>query len=252
MAIGVPMALVLTPLAWWVLARWFPPERAAIGDAGAQRAELAALGPLRPAERKLIVILGVMLALWIASTKWPQLDVAAVGLGGAIAMFLPGIGLLEWKQVERGTGWDTLLMIAGVTSIGSASVETGLAKWIVDGSMGGIAGWTPMWTVAAISAFTVVVHLVLPIGPVVNAVLIPPIALLAVETGQSPVLYALPVAFTASCAFLLPLDPVPLLTYTKGYYRMTDMLAPGTVLSAAWVVVMTLLMLVVAPLVGLL
>jgi len=252
MAIGVPMALVLTPLAWWVLVRCFPPERAAIGDAGALRAELAALGPLRPAERKLIVILGVMLGLWIASTKWPQLDVAAVGLGGAIAMFLPGIGLLEWKQVERGTGWDTLLMIAGVTSIGSASVETGLAKWIVDGSMGGIAGWTPMWTVAAISAFTVVVHLVLPIGPVVNAVLIPPIALLAVETGQSPVLYALPVAFTASCAFLLPLDPVPLLTYTKGYYRMTDMLAPGTVLSAAWVVVMTLLMLVVAPVVGLL
>ena len=80
---------------------------------------------------------------------------------------------------------------------------------------------------AAISAFTVVVHLVLPIGPVINATLIPPIALLATETGQNPVLYALPVAFTASCAFLLPLDPVPLLTYTRGYYRMLDMLRAG-------------------------
>ncbi|HVR30860.1 MAG TPA: carboxylate transporter, partial [Thermoanaerobaculia bacterium] len=79
-----------------------------------------------------------------------------------------------------------------------------------------------------------------------------PIALLAIETGQSPVLYALPVAFTASCAFLLPLDPVPLLTYTKGYYRMIHMLVPGTLLSAVWVVVMTILMLLVAPMVGLL
>jgi sodium-dependent dicarboxylate transporter 2/3/5 len=207
---------------------------------------------MRPAERKLIAILALMLALWIASTWAPQLDVAAVGLAGAVAMFLPGVGLLEWKQVERGAGWDTLLMIAGVTSIGAASVETGLAKWLVEGTMGGISEWSPLLIVAAVSAFTVVVHLVLPIGPVVNAVLIPPIALLAVTTGQSPVLYALPVAFTASCAFLLPLDPVPLLTYTKGYYRMFDLLLPGTILSVAWVVVMTILMLVVAPAVGLL
>jgi sodium-dependent dicarboxylate transporter 2/3/5 len=87
---------------------------------------------------------------------------------------------------------------------------------------------------------------------VINATLIPPIALLAVESGQSPVLYALPVAFTASCAFLLPLDPVPLLTYARGYYRMFDMVLPGAILSVVWVVLMTALMLTVAPAIGLL
>jgi sodium-dependent dicarboxylate transporter 2/3/5 len=252
MAIGVPMAVVLTPLAWWVVARFSPPERATVGDVSALRRELVALGPLRSAEWKLLAILGAMLALWIASTWVRALDVALVGVAGSIVMFLPGIGLLDWKRVERGTGWDTLLMIAGVTSIGAASVESGLAKWIVERSMGGLSDWTPLWIVAASSAFTVVVHLVLPIGPVVNAVLIPPIALLAKETGHNPALYALPVAFTASCAFLLPLDPVPLLTYTKGYYRMVHMLVPGAVLSVIWVVVMTILMMAMAPLVGLL
>ena len=251
-AIGLPMAAIMTPLAWWILARWSPPEVDAIADVSAQRRERAALGPLRPGEWKLIAILGTMIALWIASTWVKAFDTMLVGVCGAIVMFLPGVSLLEWKQVERSTGWDTLLIIAGVTSIGAASVETGLAKWIVDRSMGGLDDWTPLWIIAAASAFTVVVHLVLPIGPVVNAVLIPPIALLAKETGHNPALYALPVAFTASCAFLLPLDPVPLLTYTKGYYRMRDMLGPGAVLSLAWVVVMTILMLAVAPLVGLL
>ena len=231
MAIGVPMAVILTPIAWWVLARCYPPEADAIRDVGALRREHAALGPLTAAEWKLIAFLGTMLVLWIASTWVPALDVTLIALCGSIAMFLPGIGMLEWKQVERGTGWDTLLMIAGVSSIGVASVETGLAKWIVERSMGGIEHWPALWIVAAISAFTVVVHLVLPIGPVINATLIPPIALLAKETGQNPVLYALPVAFTASCAFLLPLDPVPLLTYTRGYYRMLDMLLPGAILS---------------------
>ena len=42
---------------------------------------------------------------------------------------------------------------------------------------------------------------------------------------------------------------MPLVTYTKGYYRMLDMLAPGTVLSAVWVVLITILMVWLGPLV---
>ena len=59
-------------------------------------------------------------------------------------------------------------------------------------------------------------------------------------------------AFTASCAFLLPLDAVPLLTYGKGYYRMLDMVAPGTILSICWVVLITVLAVGLGPVVGLL
>ena len=58
--------------------------------------------------------------------------------------------------------------------------------------------------------------------------------------------------FTASCAFLLPLDAVPLVTYSRGYYRMFDMFLPGLVISAVWVVLMTALLIVIGPLVGLL
>jgi sodium-dependent dicarboxylate transporter 2/3/5 len=251
MAIGIPMVLVLVPIAWYVLVRCYPPEMQHIGDAADLREEKRTLGPLRAAERKVIGLLSIMIVLWILSTWYAALDVVLIALGGAVAMFLPGIGLLTWKQVERNTGWDTLLMIGGVTSLGAAAVETGLARWMVDLTMGGMTDWSTLWIVAAISAFTVVVHLVLPIGPVVNAVLIPPIALLALSTGQSPVLYALPVAFTASCAFLLPLDAVPLITYSKGYYRMLDMLLPGTIISVFWVIWMTVLMVVVAPWLGL-
>jgi sodium-dependent dicarboxylate transporter 2/3/5 len=75
---------------------------------------------------------------------------------------------------------------------------------------------------------------------------------LALSTGQNPALYALPVAFTASCAFLLPLDAVPLVTYGKGYYRMLDMFVPGAVVSLVWVVLITALLVVLGPVVGLL
>ena len=85
-------------------------------------------------------------------------------------MFLPGVQLLTWKQADRSIGWDTLLMIGGVTSLGSASLQAGLANWLVDLTLRGVADWSIVLALVAISAFTVVVHLALPIGPVVNAV----------------------------------------------------------------------------------
>ena len=104
--------------------------------------------------------------------------------------------------------------------------------------------------IAIISAFTVILHLPLPIAPTINAVLIPAMVVLAKDAGINPAIFALPVAFTASCAFLLPLDAVPLVTYSRGYYRMFDMLVPGTIISIFWVVIMTVLMLTIGPMIG--
>jgi sodium-dependent dicarboxylate transporter 2/3/5 len=250
MAIGIPMVVVLIPVAGWALLRSYPPEMTTIGEIGTVATERAALGPMRPAERKVVIILGAMLSLWIASTWIRQLDVALIALLGAIVMFLPGVELFGWKEVERSTGWEVLLMIGGVTSLGAASAQTGLAKWMVESALGGLGGGEVVWIVAAISTFTALIHLVLPIGPVIVAVIVPPIVLLASGSGHNPALYALPVVFTASCAFLLPLDAVPLVTYAKGYYRMLDMLKPGILITVVWIVLMTALMVLLGPPLG--
>jgi len=250
MLIGVPMVLVLVPFACGVLLYFYRPEIASIGSMEEVASDRAGLGRLTAPERKVLGILGTMMVLWIASSWFPQVDLTLVGVAGAITMFLPGIGLLTWKQAERGIGWDVLFLLGAVTSLGAASEATGLAKWTVTATLGGMAGWTAVAVVGAISVLTVLVLFVLPIGPVVTAILIPPIALLARANGADPLLYTLPVAFTASCALLLPLNPVALITYSKGYYRMLDMFVPGLVVSAAWVVVLTGLMVVLVPLVG--
>jgi sodium-dependent dicarboxylate transporter 2/3/5 len=252
MIIGVPMVVVMLPLAVRVLLWWYPPEMKQVTAVGNIEAERVQLGAVTGREWRVLVILATMVVLWILSTWVPELNVVLVSLVGAIAMFLPGMQLFTWKEVERGIGWEALLMVGGVTALGAASVETGLAQWLVDGSLGGLEDWSALGVVAIVSAFTVVIHLALPIGPVINSVLIPPLALLALSTGQNPALYALPVAFTASCAFLLPLDAVPLLTYGKGYYRMLDMLAPGTILSICWVILITALVVLLGPVIGLL
>ena len=251
MAIGIPMVVILLPFAAWVLLKFFPPEITSIGDLEEIHEELRQLGPVSRDEWKVLGIMGAMLALWILSTWIPAFDTFFVAVVGAVVMFLPGVGLFSWKEVQDATGWDTLLMIGGVTSLGQASSQTGLATWLAESVLGGLQDWNVVALIATVSAFTVVIHLMLPIAPVINAVMIPPIMVLGAAAGVNPALYALPVIFTASCAFLLPLDAVPLITYSRGYYRMFDMLLPGLVISTAWVVVMTVLLITIGPLVGL-
>jgi sodium-dependent dicarboxylate transporter 2/3/5 len=250
MYIGMPMVIILLPLSAWIIARFYPPEMATIGGAEDIQRDRATMGPMSGPEMKVMLILSAMVTLWILSTWVAAFDVYIVAIGGASVLFLPGVNVLTWKQAQAGTGWDALLLLGGVSSLGVASDSTGLAKWLVDSSLGGIADWSPVAVIALISAFTVVIHLVLPINPVIVTVLIPPLAILAEQSGVNPALYALPVAFTASCAFLLPIDAVPLLTYGKGYYKMFDMFPPGAVLSVLWVILMTALLAIIGPWLG--
>jgi len=205
MALGVPMVVVLIPFAWWVLIKVYPPEVEFIGDINEFKAELKSMGPLKDKEKKVIVILCILFVLWILGTWVKQFDVATVSICGAISMFFPGINLLTWKDVERFIGWETVLMIGSVISLGLMATDTGLSIWLVKNTLGGITGWNIVLLVAAISAFTVILHLPLPIAPTINAVLIPAMVVLARDAGINPAIFSLPVAFTASCAFLLPL-----------------------------------------------
>ncbi len=248
MIIGVPMTLILIPAACWLVLKSFPPEFAYLPEDLFKNRDQAQ--PLSPAGKRTLAILGTLLVLWILGTWVPIFSTLTVALAGTVVLFLPIVGVLTWQQAQKVIGWDIMMMIAGVTSLGAASVDTGLAQWLVDSALGGLAGTSVPMLLAILGLFTVAIHLALPMGPVINVVLIPPVVLLAQKAGVHPALYGLPVAFTASAAFLLPIDPVCLLTYSKGYYRMLDMARPGIWLSLLWVAVLTGLLLVFTPLLG--
>ena len=251
MAIGIPMVLILLPITAFIISKAFKPEIDDIGNIDDIKQELADLGPLTAPEKKVIVIQSLMLAFWIAGTWVPAFNVVTVGVFGATLMFLPGIKLFTWREAQAATGWDILMMAGAVATLGAASSSSGLAQWLVDVSLGGVSEFPVVLILGLISVFTVLIHLMLPVSPVINAIMIPPIMLLAVEAGVNPALYALPVIFTASCAMLIPLDPVPLLTFSKGYYTMFDMFKPGAIISIVWVIVMTAILMFVGPGIGL-
>ena len=252
MVIGMPMVAILLPVACLVLMKYYPPEIASIGDMSDIQKERKVMGPISAPEWKTLLIMGAMMTCWIAGNWFPTIfDTFLVGIAGACLMFMPGMNLFTWKEAQDATGWDALLRIGAVTSLGAACTRTGLAKYVVDSTMGGLTELSMIAVIFVICAFTVAIHLVVPINPAIVAAVIPPIIILGNTAGVNPAMYALPVVFTTSAAFLLPLDAVPLVTYGKGYYKMWDMFVPGLIISAVWVVVMTVLLRVLGPMLGL-
>lgn len=250
-AIGMPMVLVLTPLAWWFVIRAFPPEIGRLAGMELVEREYAGLGGLGRRESVFIAVLAVNFILW-STEKLHGIPLPVAAVIGCAIFSLPAVELLTWEQDKGRIGWDSLMLIGASNALGMAIWETGGAAWIAHACLGGVAGMPLAGVIAVISLFTVVIHLLIPVNTAIVAVLLPALAALAGTMGVNPAVLAIPMGFSVSAAFLLPLDAVPLVTYPAGYYRMFDMFKPGCLISVVWVVVMTLVMFAIAVPLGLL
>jgi len=65
--------------------------------------------------------------------------------------------------------------------------------------------------------------IIIPVAPSLVAIIAFPVISLATVAGVSPAIVMITTALCAGNCYLLPLDAVPLITYGKGYYGMTDM-----------------------------
>jgi solute carrier family 13 (sodium-dependent dicarboxylate transporter), member 2/3/5 len=235
---GIPLAVVLLPIAWLILIKLIKPEPLEKGITKKLGADIP--DGFTKTELKVSAIIILMVGLWVISSWVKDIDITLVAMAGLILFFLPGINLLDWDEFSSGVGWDTILMIGGVTSIGAAVVQTGLGKWFVEQSLLGTVGWGIILLTIAVGTLVNVMHLVLPIAPAIVAVVIPPLAELSLAANIHPAVFAVTAAFMAGCSMLLPLDAVPLITYSKRYYSMWDMFRVGSLTSIIWAILVGL------------
>lgn len=250
MALGMPMVLLITPVAWFVLIRVFPPELSELAGMELVREEYVALGPMSSRERRFLVLLAFNFILW-CTEGLHGLPLPVAALLGSVVFVLPRVELIDWGRDKDRIGWDILMLIGASNALGMTIFDSGGASWIVNACLGDISGLPLVGVIAAISLFTVGIHLLIPVNTAIVAVLLPALVVLAEGLGVNPAVFAVPMGFSVSAALLLPLDSVTLVTYPSGYYRMYDMFRPGLWISAFWVVVMVLLMLLIAKPLGL-
>ena len=72
--------------------------------------------------------------MWLASPVLGALTagrveppIEAVALAGGLALFLPGISVLTWKEAERDVEWGGIMLIVAGLSLGLVVFQTGAA-----------------------------------------------------------------------------------------------------------------------------
>jgi sodium-dependent dicarboxylate transporter 2/3/5 len=191
-----------------------------------------------------------MFILWVLSSWVRQLDVMVIAILGCVLLMFPGIEAISVKTFIQDNSWDAFFLVGCVLSLGNALKTNG-----VDDYISSLIPSTQLNPYLLIGLTTLIVFLALIVIPVATSlikILGAPLIALALASGVSPVLVMLAASIAACNCYLLPLDTVPLITYSQGYYSMTDMAKSTSILQIAIIILNAVWIPVVGMILGLL
>lgn len=223
MLIGIPIALILLPLAWIIMIKAYKPPKL---DSAIIKTYLGTLNiPDKISQKEFLVIIITltMLGFWIASSWFPVLDVTVIALLGFVCYFLPGIEVLNWKEFTKSVSWEAFFLVGTVLCVANAIVANGVSSWFVTTLLPASLSFPPAMIIFLVCTLVFIMLLVIPVAPALIAVLGPAMVTFSGSTGVSVTLLLVAMGICASNCYLFPLDTVPLITYSSKYYTMMDM-----------------------------
>ena len=267
MQVGVPVVLVLLPLAWWWLVAHV--GRLPRGGAETGRAEIdqerAALGPMGAPERRVAWVFALTAAAWILREPipvgelftvpgWSGLlpkagfaDDSTVAMAATVTLFLVPAGrgpdgqrrgaLLDWETASR-IPWGLLLLFGGGIAISAGFKATGLSGFVGE-SLSLLGALPPVVLLLAI-ALVVTFLTEVTSNTATASILLPILAATAVAAHQEPLALMLTGTLSASCAFMLPVATAPnAIVFGTGDVHVAQMARAGFVLNLIGAAVIT-------------
>ncbi|UCC16893.1 MAG: SLC13/DASS family transporter [Dehalococcoidales bacterium] len=248
---GIPMVIILIPVAWAILCFVFKPGFKEIpGGNKLVTDEYKKLGSWTRAEKSVMAIFSFTALLWIVRTSLinkilPMVDDSTIAILGALLLFIVPISwekghfALDWQSAVK-IPWGVLLLFGGGLSLASAISNTGLAAWL-SSLLGVFSGLPVLLIVFIIALFTSLLSEVTS-NTAVAAMTMPVMVALSAGTGQSPIALMLSAAISASFVFLLPVGTPPnAAVYGSGYLRIIDMIKGGILIKLTSILIGTLL-----------
>jgi sodium-dependent dicarboxylate transporter 2/3/5 len=255
MVVGVPAALMILPLAYLILVRVFPPEDIAPEQAGSGAKAAIISTRLAAAEWKALSIFLLAVLFWLGDPLLVALTgisipLEAVALGAAVALFLPGMRIITWKEAQSDIDWGGIVLIAAGLSLGMLIFETGAARWLAMLFFSPIGSLTMALRIFLAVLSVELLKIFFSSNTVTGVILIPMVIALAAALDLNPWYLAGPVALATSMAFILVTSsPTNVIPYASGYFSIKDFARPGIFLTIVIPLCITIAFLIFAPLV---
>jgi sodium-dependent dicarboxylate transporter 2/3/5 len=245
--------------------RWPAAIEQAAGLTDSVRRDLAALGPLRPAEYRAMAVFGLAIVGWLTpsvlrlglgedalATGWAErsLSESIVALLAASLLFIVPAGgsttqsnrndraLLSWERATR-IDWGTAFLLGSGLALGDLAIDTGLADAIgytLENLVG--TGASLLLMLFVITTVTIYMTELVSNTATIN-MLLPVVIPLATRTGGDPVPVVITAAIAASFAFMLPVSTPPnAIVYGTGRVRLPTMVRFGARLNLVCLVLL--------------
>jgi solute carrier family 13 (sodium-dependent dicarboxylate transporter), member 2/3/5 len=252
MMFGVPAALLLILPSWGLLLIFFRPEIRHLSRSKEELvAEAAQLPRFSRMESATLAILLTTIVLWLSSPLLEQwlnipIPISMPVLLASSCIFLPGVGRIEWKKIERAMSWSSIILVVSGISIGMMLYTSGAAGWLSAVLLGRLGGLHPFLLVFLVVLIVAILKIAFSSNTVTATIIIPIIIALSQELGISTLAIALPAALTSSLAFILVTStPTNVIPYSAGYFSILDMAKSGIAMTVASSVIVSLVIYVI-------
>jgi sodium-dependent dicarboxylate transporter 2/3/5 len=258
MQFGVPLALSMLMICWWYLTRVAACLRDCEGTQGTRMIaeELAALGRIRTAEQRVLLIFGAVAGLWVFKglLPWPWLNAvsdSAVAMTGALLLFIIPAGrgergaLLTWEAAAK-IPWDVLILFGGGFALAQGFQQSGLTEWI--GLQLGFLEQVPGLVLVIVVALVTIFLTEVTSNTATASMLLPIVAGLAAAAGQDALSPMVATALAASFAFMLPVATPPnAIVFASRQVTIAEMARAGIWMNLIGIAMITLFVTQVMP-----
>lgn len=236
--VGMPFSAALSVALYFLLMRTMPPDA---GEAAAGYDNIAAvpeqLGPMTADEIKLLVFAVLLLGFWATENKLHSFNSSSVAVAAVALMFVPGIGVLKWPQVQARVPWGILIQLGVGVGLGTALLKTGAAAWLASYvvTVFDVQHLSVFAILAVLWLFLIVIHLGFASGAAMATTMIPVMISMLQQTqlpAQKIAGVTMLLTFATSVGWILPINgPQNMLAYGTGTFEARDFIRTGLVLT---------------------
>jgi sodium-dependent dicarboxylate transporter 2/3/5 len=231
---ALPLTLLLLAASWYVCMRMFKPEvRESSESLGRIRSLREGLGPLSRNEKIVAAFFAIALLLWITDGLHP-FNAGIISLALSLILFIPTVRVIEVGGFAGDVPWGSITLFAASMFLARAVGRWGALDPVALKvfQLFNLSSAGTVFFVVLVVLVSMFLHLFFTSTTVYATVMVPLAISLAQLQGLGPQVVALPVAFLAPVAVILPVNTIPnIVFHSAGYFNQKQMIAYGLVVS---------------------